>query len=119
MRILGHQEGPLCHQGKVQLIGRSSGVSWTSGSFVFFWYFVDLFTCFLCVSLGSLGIAEMNGLHCRHRQVGVSNYGGAGQWQWLHILMRNNAVASLMQGTMDLGACGLSCTDCALFLNGF
>jgi hypothetical protein len=46
MRILRCQEGPLCHQGKVQLIERTSGVSWTSGSFVFFWYFMDLFTCF-------------------------------------------------------------------------
>jgi hypothetical protein len=28
----------------------------------------------------------------------------------LHIFMGNNAVASFMQGTMDLGACGLCCT---------
>jgi hypothetical protein len=44
-------------------------------------------------------------------------------WRWtmhlLHIFMGNNAMASFMQGTMDLGACGLCCTDCALFLNGF
>jgi len=32
--------------------------------------------------------------------------------------MKNNVVASLMQGTRDLGACGFCCTDFALFLNG-
>jgi hypothetical protein len=30
--------------------------------------------------------------------------------------MGNNVVASFMQGTRDLGACGLCSTDCALFL---
>jgi hypothetical protein len=45
----------------------------------------------------------------------MSNCGGAGQCRWLHIFMGNNVVASLMQGTMDLGTGGMCCTDCALF----
>jgi hypothetical protein len=55
----------------------------------------------------------------------VAKEGAAVELWWrctmhlLHIFMGNNAVASFMQGTMDLGACGLCCTDCALFMNGF
>jgi hypothetical protein len=51
------------------------------------------------------------------RPLCLSNCGGAGQCI-CYTFMGNNAVASFMQGTMDLGACGLCCTDCALFLNG-
>jgi hypothetical protein len=39
--------------------------------------------------------------------------------QLLHRFVVDNMVASFMQGTMDLGAGGLCCIDCALFMNGF
>jgi glutaredoxin-related protein len=37
--------------------------------------------------------------------------------QWLHRFISDNVVASFMEGTRDLGACGLCSTDCALLLN--